>query len=51
MRTLSILSGLALTSFAFSGLWIYVQMYRRRARLAADGNLPTSGRGNWRVAS
>lgn len=28
---LSILSGLALIFFAFSGLWMYVQMYRRRA--------------------
>ena len=28
---LSILSGLALTFFAFSGLWMYVQMFRNRA--------------------
>ena len=28
---LSILSGLALTFFAFSGLWMYIQMFRNRA--------------------
>jgi len=28
----SMLSGLALLFFAFSGLWMYIQMYRRRSR-------------------
>ena len=28
---LSILSGLALAFFAFSGLWMYIQMFRNRA--------------------
>ena len=28
---LSILSGFALLFFAFSGLWMYIQMYRRRS--------------------
>lgn len=28
---LSILSGVALFFFAFSGLWMYIQMYRRRS--------------------
>ena len=32
---LSILSGFALIFFAFSGLWMYIQMFRRRAHRAS----------------
>ena len=32
---LSIASGLALIFFAFSGLWMYIQMFRRRAHRAS----------------
>ena len=32
---LSILSGFALVFFAFSGLWMYIQMFRRRAHRAS----------------
>ena len=31
----SMLSGVALIFFAFSGLWMYIQMFRRRARRAS----------------
>ena len=37
--TVSILSGLALLFFAFSGLWMYVQMFRARARTGKKGGL------------
>ena len=32
---LSLLSGIALIFFAFSGLWMYIQMFRRRAHRAS----------------
>ena len=32
---LSLLSGLALLFFAFSGLWMYIQMFRRRSHRAS----------------
>ena len=32
---ISLLSGLALIFFAFSGLWMYIQMFRRRAHRAS----------------
>ena len=32
---LSILSGFALLFFAFSGLWMYIQMFRRRSHRAS----------------
>lgn len=34
---LSILSGFALLFFAFSGLWMYIQMFRGRARARSKG--------------
>ena len=37
--TVSILSGLALLFFAFSGLWMYIQMFRARARTGKKGGL------------
>ena len=37
--TVSILSGLALLFFAFSGLWMYIQMFRARARAGKKGGL------------
>ena len=33
---ISLLSGAALLFFAFSGLWVYVAMWRNRARRGAD---------------
>lgn len=32
---ISLLSGIALIFFAFSGLWMYIQMFRRRAHRAS----------------
>ena len=42
---ISILSSLALVFFAVSGLWMYLRMFRARARMG--GNPPRGGRWFW----
>lgn len=43
----SILSGLALMFFAFSGLWMYVQLFRGRLAKTSDGKKVRGGRFFW----
>ena len=38
-EAISFLSGLALLFFAFSGLWMYLQMWRNRSRRGLSGKL------------
>ena len=38
-KAISFLSGLALMFFAFSGLWMYAQMWRNRSRRGLTGKL------------
>jgi uncharacterized iron-regulated membrane protein len=44
---ISILSGLALFTFAFSGLWMYIQMYRGRLVRADSGKRVRGGKFFW----
>jgi len=44
---ISILSGLSLFFFAFSGLWMYIQMLRGRLSLAKTGKKLRGGRFFW----
>ena len=44
---ISILSGLALLFFSFSGLWMYIQMLRGRLSLAKTGKKLRGGRFFW----
>ena len=44
---ISIMSGLSLFFFAFSGLWMYVQMLRGRLSLARTGKKLRGGRYFW----
>ena len=44
---ISILSGLSLFVFAFSGLWMYIQMYRGRLVRSESGKRLRGGRFFW----
>ena len=44
---ISILSGCSLFFFAFSGLWMYVQMWRGRLSLSQTGKKLRGGRFFW----
>ena len=44
---ISILSGFALFTFAFSGLWMYIQMYRGRLVRADGGKRARGGKFFW----
>ena len=44
---ISILSGLSLFAFAFSGLWMYIQMYRGRLVRADSGKRLRGGKFFW----
>jgi uncharacterized iron-regulated membrane protein len=45
---ISIMSGLSLFFFAFSGLWMYVQMLRGRLAVVKSGKQLRGGRFFWR---
>lgn len=44
---ISILSGLALVFFSFSGLWLYIQMWRGRLARVEQGKTVRGGRFFW----